>query len=236
MTTPKRGTAAHDAWRKKISDSRIGKPNGRLGTHHTVETKRKISESNMGKVGSHRGKKLPREHCENISKALKGKPNGRLGKKLTIETKMKISMANKGKPSNRRGTHLSLETRKKIGDSQRGCNAPNWKGGVSKEPYCEKFDEPFKERVREFFGRVCVECGMLELDNGEKLSVHHVNFDKMACCNKKTPMFVALCHSCHSKTNYNRTYWEKHFTYILNVKYNGNCYQPKEEYYAHTIS
>lgn len=137
------------------------------------------------------------------------------------ETREKMSLWQKGKPK-------SPETCAKLSE-YRGERASNWKGGVSFEPYCVKFDEPFKERCRNFFGRVCVECGKTEDENGKNLSVHHVNFDKMTCCNDKIPLYVALCQSCHAKTNYNREYWEKHFSDLISEIYYGCCYLPKEE-------
>lgn len=110
-----------------------------------------------------------------------------------------------------------------------GENHPNWRGGLSYEPYCQLFNNSFKERVREFFGRKCVECGAPE--NGRRLSVHHVVYDKEACCNEgeavENRLFVPLCASCHSKTGGNRDYWQDRFTKLINEEYNGQCYLPK---------
>lgn len=113
------------------------------------------------------------------------------------------------------------------GKKHRGENSPMWKGGISYEPYCVLFNDEFKERVRNFFGRICVECGKTEEDNCERMSVHHVNFDKETCCNDEKPLFVTLCKSCHAKTNYNREYWEEKYTTLINEKYGGQCYLPK---------
>jgi len=99
-------------------------------------------------------------------------------------------------------------------------------GGKSFEPYCPKFSLSLKERVRRFFGYTCVECGTNQ--TFPKLHVHHVNFNKMACCDGTKPIFVALCQRCHAKTNYRREYWEQHFTEIVNSKYGGECYEKIE--------
>jgi len=107
-----------------------------------------------------------------------------------------------------------------------GERSPKWMGGISFEPYCPKFNKSFKGRVREFFGRVCFNCGKSEKDNIKKLSVHHVNYEKMVCCNDVKPLFVSLCASCHAKTNHNREYWEEKFTNDLIEKHNGECYLP----------
>ena len=110
---------------------------------------------------------------------------------------------------------------------QTGENNPNWKGGTSFEPYCEKFDDDLKERVRNFFSRCCYVCGKNEIDNAERLSVHHVNYDKMICCNNIKPLFVPLCHNCHTKTNGDREYWEEFFTISLNYLTQGECFIKK---------
>jgi len=89
-----------------------------------------------------------------------------------------------------------------------GAKNPNWRGGTSFEPYCPKFNEAFKESVREKFGRVCFLCPTSEEENGKKLSVHHVDYNKDCLCGDTKCEFVPLCLSCHSKTNYNRDYWE----------------------------
>jgi len=40
-----------------------------------------------------------------------------------------------------------------------------------------------------------------------------------------------LCAKCHPKTNYNRDYWEKHFTdMIYENDPTGKCFFTKEEY------
>ena len=107
--------------------------------------------------------------------------------------------------------------------------ASNWQGGLSFEPYCIKFDNDFKERVREFFGRCCYICGKNEEDNGCKLSVHHVSYNKDTCCDDSKPLFVPLCQSCHMKTLKNRKYWEEFFSISLKCLTNEKCFYTKEE-------
>ncbi|MBC8521274.1 MAG: hypothetical protein H8D26_04700 [Methanomicrobia archaeon] len=104
----------------------------------------------------------------------------------------------------------------------KGENAPNWQGGISFEPYCEKFNFAFKEYIREKFGRVCFLCGKTEEENGERLSIHHVNYDKDCLCNDNlTCQFVPLCRSCNAKVNNNREMWEKKIKAKMQNKLNG---------------
>jgi hypothetical protein len=105
---------------------------------------------------------------------------------------------------------------------------PNWQGGISYEPYCIKFNNEFKERVRAFFGYRCVECGARQ--GNIRLSVHHVTYNKKVCCDNSIPLFVSLCHNCHSKTHGSRQYWIDRFTKLINEHYNGKCYFTTEEF------
>lgn len=112
------------------------------------------------------------------------------------------------------GTYPSLgEQRfcsaKCAGKWKSGVNSPMWKGGISFEPYCHKFNKAFKETIREKFGRVCFLCPTTEEENGRKLSVHHVNYNKDCLCDGSDCEFVPLCIRCHSKTNNSREHWEQ---------------------------
>lgn len=105
----------------------------------------------------------------------------------------------------------------------KGVNNGRWKGGVSFEPYCQKFNGRFKESIRDKFNRTCFLCGITEKDMQQdqrkrgkkriyKLSVHHVNYDKNCLCDDSICEFVPLCISCHAKTNNDRDYWEAQIT------------------------
>jgi len=112
-----------------------------------------------------------------------------------------------------------------------GEEHPLWKGGISYYPYCEKFTQEFRKRVREFFENKCCLCSKTREEEGRALQVHHVHYDKQSCCNENSPrQFILLCNSCHMKTNHNRDYWENYFSELINTKYGGKCYYTKEEY------
>jgi hypothetical protein len=111
---------------------------------------------------------------------------------------------------------------------KRGENSSNWKGGISFEPYCVLFNKGFKERVRNFWDRKCGISGITEEENGRKLDVHHVNYDKQSCCNTTVPLFIPLSREYHTKTNHNRDYWEKMLTNYIMIWFNGECYEVKE--------
>lgn len=212
VDNPNYGKPMSQEQKKKISDSlKLKYKNKRHPNHgktHTVEQNKKHSEWMMGRFTG--------ENHPQYGK-MSGKNNHNYG--------------NTGEKHRMYGKHLSEDHKKKISESGKGKQAGpknhNWQGVVSFEPYCLKFNQEFKERVRDFFDRKCFLCG--EIENGRKLSIHHVNYDKMTCCNDVKPLFVPLCDKCHSTTNFNRLYWEERLTKELMEKYNGECYLPKME-------
>lgn len=107
---------------------------------------------------------------------------------------------------------------------------PQWKGGISFEPYCPKFNKEFRERVRSLFEYTCIICGKRESELKQKLCVHHVEYNKQACCDGKPVHFAALCRSCHTKTNKDRDRWEDIFHRIIDEIYGGRSYYTKEEH------
>ena len=100
------------------------------------------------------------------------------------------SCANKGENNPGYGKYLSLN--------------PNWRNGVSFEPYPLGWNNTFKEQIRFRDGYKCVVCGCPEVENGRKLDVHHEDYDKN---NLSPENLSSLCQSCHGKTNGNRKFW-----------------------------
>lgn len=105
------------------------------------------------------------------------------------------------------------EAKEAIRAANIGAKNPAWKDGISFEPYCVKFNEAFKNYIRQKFGYVCFLCPTTQEENGQALSVHHISYNKdCGCDGDKTCNFVPLCIRCHAKTNGNREYWEKLIT------------------------
>lgn len=86
---------------------------------------------------------------------------------------------------------------------------PNWLGGKSFEPYPLGWTKTFKEQIRYRDGYKCQLCGCSEVECKRKLSVHHIDYNKS---NLDINNLIALCNSCHCKTNNkNREYWRDLF-------------------------
>jgi 5-methylcytosine-specific restriction endonuclease McrA len=90
--------------------------------------------------------------------------------------------------------------------SMTGENSVAWQGGLSRLPYPIGFRNSLKKLIRKRDNYTCQVCGTTE--NGRRLSVHHIDYDKD---NLAPENLVSCCHSCHSKTNFDREHWEKYF-------------------------
>jgi hypothetical protein len=170
-----------------------------------------------------KGKKVTPETCEKMSASRIGDKNPSFGKSPSIETREKMSLKRRGKP-------LSIKTCTKMSEARMREKNPRWLGGISFEPYCPKFDKDLRRRVRAYFGNQCVLCGKSSKQNKKNLSVHHVSYNKNACCDGKRVQFAALCQSCHSKTGAKRENWEEMLHIIIYEIYNDRSYFTKEEW------
>jgi len=229
MSEAQKGRCMSKDTREKLSKINKGKTLSRehrtkisralKGMKHTEEARRRMSEAQKGRTSPNKGKPMSEEQKKKISEAQKGRP-------ISEEKRRHLSEVNKGK-------HPSEDTKQKLSDALKGrfCGEehPNWQGGKSFEPYCFKFNNDLKERVREFFDRQCYMCGTTEEENGQKLSVHHCNYDKMVCCNNIKPLFVPLCRRCHSKVNYDRDGWIEFFEESINYLTHGKCFHTTKE-------
>jgi hypothetical protein len=151
------------------------------------------------------------------------------GKKMSDTSRKKMSDSKMGEKNPMFGKHFTPEARRNASLAQSGSKSFSWRGGVSFEPYCVKFDRAFKKRVRDFFNNTCLQCGKSNFKY--KLHVHHVNFNKQTCCDNSIPLFAPLCNTCHGKTHHNRIFWQYWFTEMINHLYGGKCYFEKDEVY-----
>jgi len=159
------------------------------------------------------GTKFTKEHKKKLSEAHKGKPRSE-------ETKRKIGLTKQRKKIIpwTKGKHHSEKTKKKLSQLRKGKERPyfsgekhpNWQGGISFEPYGLEFNEDLKEVIRNRDRRKCVICEQTELENKMKLSIHHMDYDKQ---NNNPNNLISLCKHCHQKTNFNREYWIKYFSF-----------------------
>jgi len=91
----------------------------------------------------------------------------------------------------------------------RGKNAPLWRGGINRESYTYEFSNSLKYKIRERDKFTCQLCDKTERKLKRKLSVHHIDYNKK---NNDPENLISLCSCDHSKTNFNRNYFQNKFT------------------------
>lgn len=217
-----KGRIHSEATRQKISDVQKCKKRyfsdehrqklsaARKGMTFSDEHKRNLSKAKRGEKHPNYGKKQSDESKKKMSLSS-------MGKKMSIEARKKMSDAQMGEKNNNYGKTFSKAHRDKIGSAQIGNKNHAWRGGISYGKYCHKFSRRLKNDIREKFDNKCLLCGKNEIDNGRKLDIHHVDYNKNQGCLDTKWKLVALCRSCHSKTNSNREYWESIISHKLNI-------------------
>lgn len=100
-------------------------------------------------------------------------------------------------------------SRVKFGKEHSGEKHPNWRGGISKEPYSQEWTEILKQKIRERDNYRCKYCKMTEEEHlivvGRVLTVHHIDYDKKNCMENN---LIAACSGCNARFNFNREYWK----------------------------
>lgn len=143
----------------------------------------------------------------NMGKAHKGKtPTKGKHWRLADITKERIGAANKGKVRTKK---FKDNLSKVFKGRYAGEKHPNWRGGVSAfGEYTTDWTETLRRSIRERDHYTCQMPGCNKQQGDIAHDVHHIDYDKTNC---NPNNLVTLCHSCHSKTNFNRKYWIKIF-------------------------
>lgn len=163
----------------------------------------KMSEEQKVKLSKiHKGKILSEEHKRAISNGVK--------KHLpSTAFKKNVSTWNAGTKGIMKAWNKGLKTGLIPKTAfKKGQKPWNWQGGISFKPYPLGWTKTFKEQIRYRDGYKCQVCGMPEVENGRKLDVHHIDYDKQ---NIAIENLISLCKKCHRKTNGRRSYWIRYF-------------------------
>jgi endogenous inhibitor of DNA gyrase (YacG/DUF329 family) len=107
---------------------------------------------------------------------------------------------------------ISFETRNKMSLSRLKEKNPNWRGGIQYEPYSAEFNDTLKELIRQRDGYKCQMCGVSQMECIKKLSIHHIDYNKL---NSNPKNLISLCEGCHTKTHYKQNYWRKYFNELI---------------------
>jgi len=212
---------------KRTKDMNTGK---KIGTKIKISKMIKLCECDCGGfakpgkrfINGHqrRGKYHSKKSIEKMRHF--GKENSMFGKHHSEDTKKKISISELGKivlektkikiSKSCMGRKLSEKTKIKIRKTKLGKNLGNkhwnWQGGITKFPYPSGWIETLREAIRQRDSYICQLCGKTHKENGQRLSIHHIDYDKN---NLEPKNLIALCRRCNAKVNYNREYWMKFF-------------------------
>ena len=100
-------------------------------------------------------------------------------------------------------------------ENQKGSLNPNWKDGISYEPYPAIFvDKRFKAGIKERDNFTCQNPECPKTDS--VLVIHHINYQKSDC---EPTNLITLCNNCNSKANANRDFWQAGYSEIIRLKY-----------------
>jgi len=195
-----------------------------------VEGCEECNESFLAYVRKDVDKRFCSVSCKNkkIKYDRNGERNPMYGKKHTEESKHQISNNRKGKccgdenPSKRDDVKKKLcgEKNPMYGIHRYGNENPNWKGGVSFEPYCINWVKSFKDEIKERDDYSCKNpyCNSKNLYD---LTVHHIDYNKKNC---DTDNLITLCRSCNSRANSKRKYHKELYRSILNEELSKRFY------------
>lgn len=207
----------------------------RFGAKLTTKTKNKIGKSRTGKhypkaqeaAKKRIGPKASRwkggpvsVNCSACGEELL-RPRGRIkeGRNFFCNPKCMGKWRSKnrtGKNNPAYGKLLPQERKDKIRRTLQGQMVgeknPAYIDGRSFEPYLAEFSDELKELIRLRDGYKCQKCGCPEIENGEKLSVHHIDYDKKNCLPSN---LISLCRRCNAEVNKDRKHWILFFAKIL---------------------
>lgn len=207
-----------------------------LGKKRTEEFGKKMSKILKGKhispkteFTSERLKKMWQDpkFRENV---IRKRSEAQKGRKFSKEHKLKLSLAHKGITTWNKGHRTYLDkicekcgkkfrirhwvkkarfcSRKCLEGLSAGKKNYFWKDGKSHEPYSSTWKESLKESIRQRDNHKCQVCGVPQIECIQKLSVHHIDYDKK---NDDTKNLISLCRRCHAQTSINRKYWTNYF-------------------------
>lgn len=182
------------------SDFKTGK-RCRYCIHNKLGKSRRISFSKIKNSFSKEGYELLSKHYKNCDQKLKYRcPNGHIHS---------ISWHNWN--SGWRCAHCHRE---KLSIFITGSGHPQWKGGVSCDPYCDAWaDKEYKESIKERDGYSCLNpyCDK----KVKQLTIHHIDYNKKNC---RPNNLITICKSCNSKANFDRDWHMAWYQAIINKR------------------
>ena len=191
-----KGFKHSEEFKQRMSEAWSGKKNPKYGTHirNSQGTEFKKGQHNSSKTEFKKG-----QHPWNKGIATSLEIKNKISK-ATKEAMKKVPYERLASWKNKKNPKHSEWLRKHF--SKEGH--PNWRGGLSFEPYGLSFDDGLQEEIRKRDNYRCQLCGVNQQNLVEALCVHHIDYNKQ---NNFAGNLISLCRSCNTKVNYNREYW-----------------------------
>lgn len=206
---------------EKMSDEQKEKcRQSHLGLKQSDETKEKKRQAVLGHEVSN-------ETREKIRQKNLGYKHTKESKEKMMNAKLENQCAKGCKHSEesrkkRRQIMNRPEIKERIRQANLGENNPNWQGGISFDPYCEKFNPSKKKEVRDKYNNCDYLTGIhRDICNKDKngkiheLSVHHIDYNKDQGCDEIPWKLIPVSKSHNSMFNKNKPFWEKLILYSL---------------------
>lgn len=95
-----------------------------------------------------------------------------------------------------------------------GTGNPNWRGGISYEPYCNVWTDELKEYIKHRDNFKCMNPCCLKIS--KILVVHHIDYNKKNC---NIYNLITLCNSCNTVANFSRRWHKKWYEAIIFRRY-----------------
>lgn len=96
-----------------------------------------------------------------------------------------------------------------------GAGHPNWKGGISYEPYCSIWgDKEYKKYIRDRDGNKCLNPACTKKDI--VLHIHHIDYNKKNCSPSN---LITVCRSCNTSANKDRDWHTTWYSAIIKNRY-----------------
>lgn len=104
-------------------------------------------------------------------------------------------------------------------------NHHHWNPESSRVRYPVAFNTHLRKHIRNRDNRTCQMCQKTEKENGKRLDVHHIDYNKL---NNDTSNLISLCPVCHSRIHNRVNLWQEYFSKLARLNSDMIEFKDKE--------